>query len=507
MPGNNRSAFQDNLNDSLRLSIPRNCSPGPKEYAVPTPVLLKGCPKQMYTATMHVGNQDFDVLADTGSSQLILFGEDCMGCSPGMKRYRPSVTSKDLRIKANTQYGGIPAGVYGDVYLDTVSVPGAIMVPNVSQPVPLALTSAFLSGFDPEVWALQNCSDASKLMDMPGILGLGNGPGGILTKMGLKTLGEDYYVQALIKAGMPGVISIQLCDRDGLLWLGGFDRKHSRTGKLPVYVPVRAQGIGYRVQVIGMSLGDPEQPLEWKDIIADLAIVDTGNRFLTMPKSAFLDFNKTLHSIYKDLIDSGKYDLTFPPDAPDCVVGLPTDPEILDYDLPELTVHLYKGPNETYPLRVRASRSYMVYHPANAKKTRMWCMEVDNTGPFVGGIGIPLLKNFVTVFDPLSGSAGCIGFVHQDPSTCPKAPVPPPPGPDPHPHPGTPAWPVWLIVLLCIAITLLCLAAAAWWNNCWGWGSRLRGQISWPQPEEPSHARQSLLATTNSRPASASDGA
>ena len=45
------------------------------------PILLKGCAKLMYTATLHVGDQYLDAVIDTGSSNLVLMGAECLGCS------------------------------------------------------------------------------------------------------------------------------------------------------------------------------------------------------------------------------------------------------------------------------------------------------------------------------------------------------------------------------------------------------------------------------------------
>ena len=151
--GNDWAASGGAVSESLHLSGQGSCSTALKVFAVPMPALLKGCPKGMYTATLHVGNQDLEVLIHTGSSQLVLFGESCMGCSPQMKRYRPMATSTDLSMRDGAQFGGSSAGAYGDVYLDSISVAGATVV-NVSESVPLALISAYLSGVDRDVWGL-----------------------------------------------------------------------------------------------------------------------------------------------------------------------------------------------------------------------------------------------------------------------------------------------------------------------------------------------------------------
>ncbi len=504
-PGSDWLASDGTVSQGLTLSAQRSCSAAPMQYAVPSPVLLKGCPKGMYTAMVHVGNQDLEVLVDTGSSQLVLFGERCMGCSPRMKRYRPSASSIDLHMKDSAQFGGDHAGAYGDVYLDSVPVTGAT-VANVSGLVPLSLISAYLSGFDRDAWGVQSCSHANELSDVPGILGLGNGPGGSLSDTGLKALGEDYFVQALMRAGMPGIFSLQLCNHGGLLWLGGFDRDHSRTLMFPTYLPVSQYSTplgptgGYRLQVAKMSLGDSDRALDWTSAAYLLALVDTGNRYLSMPDSAFHDLNRTLHSIYTDLRATGRYNVSVLPDIPDCISGLPNDPETLDQDLPDLTVHLYQGPNSSYPLRVKASRSYMVFYPARANKTSMWCMEAVNTGYSVGSIGIPLLKNDVVVFDALGN---CVGFVPQDPSTCPKipsAPVMPRPPPAPsNPSPSSVPSKRWWLVLTCIVGLLACAAISVKYRRARS--SRLQermirklnGQIFWPQPDGIQDVREPFL--------------
>jgi hypothetical protein len=53
----------------------------------PAVILLRGCPKLMYSTMLRVGNQELEAVIDTGSSNLLLMGADCMGCSD-TPRYR-----------------------------------------------------------------------------------------------------------------------------------------------------------------------------------------------------------------------------------------------------------------------------------------------------------------------------------------------------------------------------------------------------------------------------------
>ena len=53
-------------------------------------VPLVGDPMKLYDVRLKVGNQCFTALLDSGSSNLILPGTDCIGCGPVPTSYKPS---------------------------------------------------------------------------------------------------------------------------------------------------------------------------------------------------------------------------------------------------------------------------------------------------------------------------------------------------------------------------------------------------------------------------------
>ena len=179
-------------------------------------VPLSGCALQLYTAPLRMGEQTFDVVMDTGSSQLFLEGDPCIGCDAAADAvYQSGESAKDLGLTNNPEYGA--GGVFGKVYLDQVSVP------NVTEPITFAFTRASLRG----LWPMTSCVDPGITVPVQGLLGLNTDVSGPLTQYKLGRLGEDRFLPAHIKAGMPAVLATQLCDSGGYLWLGGYNPSHT----------------------------------------------------------------------------------------------------------------------------------------------------------------------------------------------------------------------------------------------------------------------------------------
>lgn len=459
----------------------------------PALVLLRGCPKLMYTASLRVGGQELEAVIDTGSSNLVLMGADCWGCSDTPRcaacfasgtlqlwisaetiiacdRYRPGRNARDLAIKATADYSSQwhPVGAYGDLFVDTVSLPGAA-IPNVTSPISMALLSSSISalGGAPVV----TCAEANKdpsfhpsFPAMPALLGLNSGQdgGSFMFERGLEDLAEDALIPALVKAGMPGVFATHLCASGGFLWLGGYDRNHVAARTLPQYAPIRTYlghalqfpaSLPFYVQIAGLSVGSGPV-LSTENITASLALVDTGNRFLELPDLAIAALNASVTEALAIARDRG-YDWSFAPAQPNCMLGMPRDAEDLDSILPDLSFHLYAGENATVDLTMRASTSYMVAYAHANNDEGMWCIEVINVGAAnAGSMGLPVMRNFITIFDV---ERGMIGFAPPVNSWCDAAPAPAP-SPPPQPVPGHTSSHHWKRVLL---IALSACAGAA----------------------------------------------
>ena len=412
---------------------------------------LRGCPMASYTASLRVGRQDLDVVVDTGSSELFLMGDPCIGCnvtSNGV--YQPGKTATALGIPNHLDYGD--GGVFGKLYLDQVSLP------NITAPVKLAVTRASVGGMFP----FTSCTDPSLGAPVPGILGLNNYLLGSLARNGLDRVAPEYYMNALVEAEMPAVLAAQLCDSGGHLWMGGYNPKH--TTAPPTFVPM----LFNYVAIKGLSLGNESL----YNGNATWGLVDTGNSLLELPDAGFVTFKRVIAAKLKPY-DQVTYNVSeCAPGEPrsqcevKCVLGLPDDRADIDKMLPNLTMTLMAEGNSTVTLNMTASRSYMLPYPG-PDGNAMWCLsKLLNSGPNLGDIGAPLLRSFVTVFDLANGR---LGFAPQQFDKC-AVPVAPAPQPDP-PIPGTPTpgppiphhkLPQWAIFLIVAGtVTGLVTVAAA----------------------------------------------
>ena len=427
-------------------------------------VRLKGCPSQLYTFPLQVGENKYDVAVDTGSSTLVLMGHECIGCNiAGAAAYVPGKDAKDLGMVRYARYGA--GGLYGPVYLDLVSVPNHA-VPDVTAPVPLAVTSVHLQGIAP-MW--QSCSNYSSRVSLTGILGLGLGGGlgfsdmaeSFLEMKGLGRVGEEIVVKGLIKAGMSPNFAVQLCDLHGYLWFGNVNRNHIPSGETVQFVDItpsvadwEANTLPYKVTIDGMLLGGQKLDLGGNETSRH-ALVDTGDPYFYVPRAALTGFAKARADALADAGDV--YDLSYPKDLPECVLGLPHDHAVIDTLFPSFTLSMAKrrdGTGGSLKLEVSASRSYMVPHPW-IDNTTLWCWKLRSEAGNVGTIGTPLMRSFILVFD--IGPRKRIGFAPQNFDTCNER-VPAVPGPTPAPpagsHGGWHTWPWWAKYLLVMGVLL-----------------------------------------------------
>ena len=444
----NHSFWQAGQHGRMSQTFGGLAHPSAVSSAVPRQLRLRGCPSQMYTAALQVGGQDVAALVDTGSSSLVLLGNDCIGCDSNAVRYRPGKGATDLRMKDNALYSYYPhIGAVGDVFLDTVSVPGDAIpgiTDDTSMDVRLALLSAYLVGFG----SLQGCSGIQAEVGVPGIMGLGLGQGldNLLLRKGLSSLGRDSLVLALVDEGMPGIFAVQLCDYGGFLWLGGFDRNHIAQGHTPAWfqliapIDIGYEGMPYVVWVDSMSLGNTA--LNLQGIPDRRALVDTGDPTFSLPSAALGTFGQSISAALEAAKGSG-YSLSYPAEFPGCVLGLPSDRDAVDALFPTFTLCMRLAEGNTQCLSVPATQAYMQSFPwPDSPEAILWCYRVLDAGPdSVGTIGVPLMRDFVVIFDI---EAGRIGFALQQLSTCPSPDEPPS---RPHGHGRVPWWAILLIAL------------------------------------------------------------
>ena len=96
---------------------------------------------------MNIGGQTFDLVFDTGSSDLWVFSSDLpVMQQKGHKIYNPSLSNTSNILSGETWkilYGDGSHGAAGVVYTDTVAI-GTSLVQNQAVQVPVKLTSEFL---------------------------------------------------------------------------------------------------------------------------------------------------------------------------------------------------------------------------------------------------------------------------------------------------------------------------------------------------------------------------
>ena len=212
--------------------------------------------------------QKFNVLLDTGSSNLWISGEGCIGCGSNTKYYYPgqSSTSKKYNAQMKLQYGKGTAN--GPMYTDTVSL-GGVKVTDY----PLG---AITQGTD---------NEGNRFS---GILGMAWK--GVSAVPGVVTVFEQMVEQKAIKEASYGFyLSKELDSAGSQFILGGADPA-LYTGSLNFHQVVFRGWWAFfveSVQVNGTVVSEGVPNL--------MAIADTGTSLITFPNK------EMLYAVYKNI--------------------------------------------------------------------------------------------------------------------------------------------------------------------------------------------------------------
>ena len=235
---------------------------------------LMGNPVDLYEVRLQVGNQIFTAILDSGSSNLIVPGTDCVGCGPILTSYKPGTRAKDLHIYEFMKYGvpGHYVGAYGDFFVDVVVVSG---IDRVS----LVVMSVTASGLQGPKSSVRNGEP------MRGILGVAPENIGFLTLNGVGRLGNDSYLNALGKLfDMASIVAVQLCTNNGHMWLQAVGYPNPKQFEAdPEYASIYEHPYGVGMSV---SLGSQDS----LNISNAVTLIDTGSSALVLSQRWFMEF-------------------------------------------------------------------------------------------------------------------------------------------------------------------------------------------------------------------------
>jgi hypothetical protein len=334
-------------------------------------IQLSACAPTVYTASVSVGGQAFDMLVDTGSTTLGVAGSACTTCNVTPK-YMPGSSAVDKGTQVTSQYGS--GSWTGEVIQDDVVIGG--------QPS----TSVTFASITKQSGFFQTLSCTSKGGGMQGILGMG--PAAAAVK------GTNGYMDQLVAThGMTDLFAVELCETGGTLWLGGWDP--AATTADPVYTPETADidKYYYSVNFASVTFGGQSIPVATGQYVD--AVVDTGTSIFIVPTAAF-------NSITAVLANDATFKQAFGNDAaswfanPTSCRSSSLTKAQLDAMLPAMT--LVFGASPGVSVKTLPTESYLVALQGQ------WCpgMLAQDPGPsfpLAGILGSPVMRSNVVIFD------------------------------------------------------------------------------------------------------------
>ena len=224
-----------------------------------------------YTAQVTIGDQDFALQIDTGSTTLGVAGAGCSSCTGVSPLYSPSASAMATGEKGVATYED-GSGWSGPIYSDTVGLGNGS--PSVSVDlVDITTQKSFFDGDN----------------DYQGILGLGP-PGNAIQ-------GTTGYIPELVSAGIENTFAFELCDNTGAdagtMWIGGDGAPVSV--QLTPLVPITNNNPFYAINVNALSLGTTTVVTNAANTF-EQPVLDTGTSLFYVPTSVFKTFRSDLQA-------------------------------------------------------------------------------------------------------------------------------------------------------------------------------------------------------------------
>lgn len=348
------------------------------------PITLHGCPSGDYWVVAAVGSQRFHLLLDSGSTTLAVAGHRCHNCLHATGSYVPHATAHDEHQSADAAYGD-GSGWHGEVYTDTVALPGMRAAVRM-RIVAMQREKDFFTE-DP-------CGSATT-PDSPyqGILGMGPQALAVEHTDGLVAVLGARAEQPLYS------FSTALCDQGGRLWLGNFDARIA-TGPTqftamdpnsPFYAITLAD-----LQVGGSSLG--HDAAEYGP-----AVVDTGTSDFVLPAAIATNLTALLESdptFQAEL--AGNASGFFQSGA--CNPASSMTRAQLDAHLPQLGLTLPATHGGTVTLALDATRSYLTVLERDGHT--LYCPAVAGGDDGQTILGSAVMRSHIVTFDAHGGQVG-----------------------------------------------------------------------------------------------------
>jgi hypothetical protein len=318
-----------------------------------------------YEAELTIGDQTFAMDVDTGSTTIGVAATTCRSCTGITPEYSPT-TGVSQGKTAMTMYED-GSGWSGTIYRDTVSLEHG----TPSETLDFVSITSQTEFFEGNAYQ--------------GILGLGEPANA--------EPGTDSYAAFVQASGVSPVMSFELCNTAGTMWLGGYDA--AAASAAPTYTPMLAindDNAFYTINVDDLKLGGTSLGY---GTAADFQepIVDTGTSLFYLP-------NQIFDAMLSAINASNGLEALFPGQrltSEGCVQATGVTDAMVDAELPSMSVNLPSVTSGAPDVTVTSSpsRSYL-YDNGDGQ----FCIAIAAGGTTdASTLGITFLRGFVTVID------------------------------------------------------------------------------------------------------------
>ncbi|HET6346274.1 MAG TPA: pepsin-like aspartic protease [Myxococcota bacterium] len=324
-------------------------------------------------------SEPFSLMIDSGSGTLAVAAAECADCDVGAPTYTPGGGAKNLSRPVNLYYGD-GSSLSGTAFRDTVT-PLAPHGRNATVPVPMRFAAVTEHG---GFFRAGVCEANSTFPTAHGIVGLGPGD--------LSEPGTDNFITRMAEAAdIPRAHAVQLCDRGGTLWLGGYDP--ASLAEPMTYLPmVKSEFVA--IEVSGFGLGG--QLLANASDLGPV-VVDSGSSLFSLPTGVLKASMGTLfnNTYYANVFQNmSEHVMGVPCGAP----AVPVTRKELDERLPALTLEVPTTEGRGHTLHLLPTHSYLFPLPDGRGGPTMYCVMLYDGGNETI-LGNTAMRSQVILFD------------------------------------------------------------------------------------------------------------
>jgi len=337
---------------------------------------IVGCASLVFSVPVSIGSSrsTFNLIVDTGSTTMAVASSRCTGCHVSPLWSASSSTQQQYTAGPVTSIYASNTGWSGQAYKDSVSI-GSASATLIFSSIDSTQGSFFQSA---------GCDGSSRGNTNQGIMGFA------YSRLALPPT-QGFFQQWQSQTNGANIFTIQMCQRSGNLWIGGYDNQYKGRFR---WTPI-VDTIWYSVHINSVSVNGQTLSLSSTQLNPGDSAVDSGTTMTILPSALYTSIVNSISSNSAFVNAFGSSFLT---------AGYCSKPRNghtitqLNNELPRITYN-FGGINGDTPLSLTLNPISSYLYVIQSGNTWLVCPGLVNGGNNGAVFGYTFMNQFIVAFD------------------------------------------------------------------------------------------------------------